>query len=350
MQHNQRNLLRTAIRVSSHLQRNNNAPLLIDLPDAEWGQCHALLGYLDVCSVRNWTEAAGVLKDRLERSLERCADHLQEIRRQVSGFGRLAPLQTIGEIFADLSALSAEFDGVTIDGSNRTLSVTTDPIVLEEIELGPFEIRLHWDRIGERRPYQVVALNPNPAGESSDTTHPHVKGDQLCEGDGQVAIAQALRKGRLLDFFQIVSRILETYNGGSAYVSLSEWNGTPCTDCGAVTGEDDRYTCEFCHDSICQECLSSCARCESFCCQSCATSCRSCEESICSSCQRDCACGRHLCRTCISEGGLCEECQEEHDAESIEDEDPCPSLEPETIAAPSPRESEPLTASSTDAF
>ena len=41
---------------------------------------------------------------------------------------------------------------------------------------------------------------------------------------------RALRAGRLLDFFQIVSRILETYNSGSAYVSLSHWNGSPCAD------------------------------------------------------------------------------------------------------------------------
>jgi hypothetical protein len=39
---------------------------------------------------------------------------------------------------------------------------------LDEIDLGPFEIRLHWDRIGDRRPYEVVALEPNPSGESRD--------------------------------------------------------------------------------------------------------------------------------------------------------------------------------------
>ncbi len=67
------------------------------------------------------------------------------------------------------------------------MSVTTEAIVLENIELGTFEVRLHWKRIGERRCYEVVAREPNPAGESSETTHPHVRGEQLCEGDGRAS-------------------------------------------------------------------------------------------------------------------------------------------------------------------
>jgi hypothetical protein len=347
MHKNQRILLRTAERISSHLQRIRSAPISTELPDGDWARCQCLIRQMDLCDARNWAHAAGLLKDRLERAIERCSERLQEIHRQVSGAGRLAPLQTLREIFADLTALSDEFESVAIDAPNQTLSVTTEPVILEEIGLGPFEIRLHWDRIGERRPYEVVALAPNPAGESSDTTHPHVKGDQLCEGDGQVAIAQALRTGRLLDFFQIVNRILETYNSGSAYVSLSEWSGSPCADCGDVVCDDDRFTCEHCGDSICRECLCSCVRCDEFCCHSCTNYCGACEESICSACQRTCSqCQRVLCRSCISENGLCEECQEERDAESFdEDENLSPTVEAEAPPAPPTRESEPLATS-----
>jgi hypothetical protein len=351
MDTNQKILLRTAERISSQLQHLSASPIQIELPDADLAQCRALIHKIDLCTSRNWVHAAGLLKDRLEPALERCSDRLREIGRQVSGVGRLAPLQSVREIFKDLVALSDEFEGVTIDGSSQTVSVTTDPIVLEEINLGPFEIRLHWDRIGERRPYEVVALAANPAGESSEITHPHVKGDQLCEGDGQVAIASALRTGRLLDFFQIACRILDTYNSGSAYVSLANWNGSPCADCGAVLGDDDQYSCDRCGDLLCRDCLSSCAGCEDLCCHSCTNYCRACEESICSGCQQECNdCHRVLCRLCISETGLCEECQEDHDAESFdEDEDPSPAVEAETPAASSTRESDPLTTPSADA-
>jgi hypothetical protein len=343
MHDNQKILFRAAERISSHLQRLRAVPITFDVPDGDWVQCQSLMRQIDLCTTRNWHHAAAALKDRLERALERCSDRLQEISRQVSGSSRLLPPQTTREIFGDLVALSDEFEGVTIDASNQTLSVTTEPIVLEEIDLGPFEIGLHWDRIGERRPYEVVALNPNPAGESSETKHPHVKGEQLCEGDGRLSIDRALRAGRLLDFVQIVSRILDTYNSGSAYVSLSHWNGSPCADCGDVVCEDDQYTCDRCGDRLCRECLSSCARCDAICCHTCTNYCRSCEVSICSGCQHDCGqCQRPVCNSCLSETGLCQECQEEHDAESFdEDESDSTPAEAEAIVAEAARDTEP---------
>jgi hypothetical protein len=341
MHNNQRILLRAAERIASHLHRLKAAPLPVDLPDGDWSQCQFLLRRIDLCTKRQWNHALALLADHLERALEHCSGRLQEISRQVSASGRRLPPQTVREIFGDLVALSDEFEDVTIDAASQTLSVTTDPIVLEEIDLGPFAIRLRWDRIGERRPYEVVAIEPNPAGESEDTTHPHVRGEQLCEGDGRASIDRALRAGRLLDFFQIVSRILDTYNSGSAYVSLSNWNGSPCADCGDSLCDDDQYTCEHCSDSLCRECLSSCARCDVICCHTCTNYCRSCEESICSGCQHDCGeCQRPVCNSCLSETGLCQECQEEHDAESFEDEQHSPSIEAETAVAPASRDAE----------
>jgi hypothetical protein len=339
---NQKTLLRIAERISSRLQRLRAVPITFELPNSDWVQCQSLMRQIDLCTNRTWTHAAAVLEDHLERSLECCSDRLREISRQVSASGRLLPPQTVREIFRDLLALSDEFEDVKVDRSNQTLSVTTEPIILEEIDLGPFEIRLHWDRIGERRPYEVVSLQPNPAGESSETTHPHVKGEQLCEGDGRVSIDRALRAGRLLDFFQIVSRVLDSYNSGSAYVSLSHWNGSPCADCGDTVCDDDQYACDRCSDLLCRECLTSCARCEVLCCHPCTNYCRSCEESICSGCQHDCGqCHRPVCNSCLSETGLCQECQEEHDAESFdEDESDSASAEAETAVAPAARDTE----------
>jgi hypothetical protein len=351
MHKNQKSLLRVAERIASRLRRLRAAPIPFELPDEHWDLCQRLIRQIDLCTSHNWLHAAGLLKDRLEYALERCSDRLRDIGRQASGYGWLAPLQPVREIFQDLTALADEFEGVALDGSSQTISVTTQPIVLEEIDLGAFEIRLHWDRIGERRPYEVVALNPNPAGESSDTTHPHVKGDQLCEGDGQAAIAQALRTGRIFDFFQLVSRILDTYNSSSAYVSLSEWNGSPCADCGAVLCEDDQYSCDRCSDLQCRDCLSSCVRCDALCCHSCTNCCQSCEESVCSRCDRTCSqCERPFCTSCLSETGLCEECQENHDAESLEDEDFSPTVETQTPAASPAREQDSFATSTADAF
>jgi hypothetical protein len=336
-------LLRTAERISAHVQQLRAAPLSVELPEEDWNYSERLLRQLDVCHERDWRHAAALLEDRLRRGLERCCERFQEITRQVSEHGSPLFVQRTRDIVDDLVSLADEFEGVSVDGENRSVSVTTESIVVEEINLGPFEIRLHWDRIGDRRSYRVIALNPNPAGESSDTTHPHVKGEQLCEGDGRQAIDNALRGGRLLDFFHLVGRILETYNAGSAYVALSEWNGSPCSDCGDVVSEEERYTCDRCGDSLCHNCLCSCVRCEAFCCHACTNYCRRCEESICSGCQETCRhCARSLCRSCISETGLCEECQEEHDAHALdEDEDQCPPLEAEAPASPASGNADP---------
>jgi hypothetical protein len=352
MQDNQKILLRAAERIASHLHRLRAGPLSLELPEGDWTHCRSLLRQIDLCTSRHWNHAAAQLNDRLERALERCSEHLQEISRRAAGSGRFSPPQTTREVFGDLVALSDEFEGVTIDRSTQTLSVMTEPIVLEEIELGPFEIRLHWDRIGDRRPYEVVAREPNPAGESSDTTHPHVRGDQLCEGDGRAAIDRALRAGRLLDFFQIVSRILDTYNSGSAYVSLSHWNGSPCADCGDSVCDDDQYACDRCGDLLCRDCLTSCVRCDAICCHCCTNYCRTCEESICSRCQQTCArCQRPVCNSCLSEAGLCEECQEEHDAESSdEDESDSTPVEAETPVAPTAGDPQPEQATASAAI
>ena len=87
---------------------------------------------------------------------------------------------------------------------------------------------------------------PIPLRSNEDVTHPHVSDEAVCEGDGRVPIRKALEQGRLLDFFVIVRNLLQTYNSGSPFVSLDDWEGIRCADCGASAGEDERWTCVKC--------------------------------------------------------------------------------------------------------
>jgi hypothetical protein len=341
MQPDDRILLRAAESIRSQLTRAVATLDETELPVAQWIECQTLARQLHRAAKCGWVNAQSIVRDRLERELERFLERLQEVVRQVSSSQRRPAPPTAGAVFSELSALSDEFGSATVDLPNRTISVSTEPIVLVEIDLGPFEIRLHWNRIGERRPYDVVALDPNPARESGDTTHPHVRGEQLCEGDGRISIERALQAGRLLDFFQIVSRILDTYNSGSAYVSLSGWDGSPCADCGDLLREDDEYVFDRCSDMLCRECLTSCERCDAVCCHTCTNYCRGCEAQLCSRCQRECSgCQRLFCGQCLSETCLCRECQEEHDAESCDDDDTSP-IEAEAPVAPTARAVDP---------
>jgi hypothetical protein len=164
----QKSLLRAALRISSRLRRLRAVTGRVELPEADWTDCRSLLQRIHQCRNRNWNHAAELLQERVERALSRCSEPLQETSRQVPASGRRPYVQCPHEISRDLVALADKFEKMTIDASNRTLSVTTEPVVPEEINIGRFEIRQHWNRIGERRPYEVVAVQPNSAGQSRE--------------------------------------------------------------------------------------------------------------------------------------------------------------------------------------
>src|SRR5690606_3706651 len=107
--------------------------------------------------------------------------------------------------------------GIQFDPKWSRVTVVTDDIQLEGIPLGPFKIKLDWSRLGDSQPYEVIAVEANPASSSDDVTHPHVQDNRLCEGDGRQALQKALAQGRLFDFFVLVRQILTTYNPSSAY-------------------------------------------------------------------------------------------------------------------------------------
>src|SRR5205085_12208461 len=178
-------------------------------------------------------------------------------------------VSTAGTIAADLLALAGEFEAVAIDLKEKTIRVDTEGIVLEDVDLGAFRIVLHWERIGAGRAYDVVAIDPNCPVGRGNVTHPHVEDHQLCEGAGATAIRTALASGRLLDFFVMIRQILQTYNGGSAYVPLSDWSGSEdvtCTDCGCLMSSEDGCSCERCDARICTDCESSCRGCGRYVC------------------------------------------------------------------------------------
>jgi hypothetical protein len=260
-----------------------------------------------------------------------CRYYLESFSRALSS-RRRAPCMR--EIVAELRALEQEFGALSFDRESSTLTVGTEPIELEGICLGAFEIRLHLGEfrdLDSRRPYSVVALEPNPAACNESVTHPHVRDEQLCEGDGTGAVRAALLAGRLCDFFLLVTSVLGTYNPDSPFVKLEEWEGRPCYDCGCMTGEDDRWICHCCEREFCERCIASCRECDIGACLSCLSCCPSCEEYVCGGCQEKCGeCGRWFCTSCLSDG-LCTECKETSDdkeEEAVEDKEVAGQLPP----------------------
>jgi hypothetical protein len=225
------------------------------------------------------------------------------------------------------------------------LAVTTESIELEGIGLGPFEIALRWSALPDARCYSVVAIQPQPSSCEA-YLHPHVLNEQLCEGEGRLPIQRALAEGRLCDFFEIVTRVLETYNAESAYLHMEDWYGVSCSRCGDSTSADDAYSCSRCGTSLCFDCYERCSRCDDAYCSDCVMPCAGCEDVYCRACLESCPdCQGDLCDKCRDDDERCTSCRTaEADEESdttVDSAGPAEPAEAAAAIAASPPETEP---------
>jgi len=272
---------------------------------------------------RNWQAAAKKIQTRTCRNINDLSFEIHTLKSHLDY--EIGKPPTVADILGELMQLEDEYGQLRYNWKEKTLSVVTDPIVLEDVALGSFEIRLCLDRIGQLyrdSPYYVIALEPNPAGSSEDVTHPHVSGERLCEGDGHLLIRKALEQGRLCDFFNLVIGILNTYNPDSPYVALSEWDGYSCYDCGYTMNRDDSYYCEQCENDFCSQCSSYCQICDTTLCLACAYECPGCQKPVCRQCVTICPeCEEELCTDCMNEKQICNHCQQERKEQNHEQQE-----------------------------
>lgn len=263
-----------------------------------------------ICRTRGWCSAAQQTGEELLRwlgQLSAQAATQANILRAELDHPVIPP--TLRSVYEDLRQLYDEFDPVTVDLRGRTVAVETEPITLEDRYLGPFKIELDLKALqrGVRHGvYKAIALDPHPAGSRENVTHPHVRDQELCEGDATAAVRSALSEGRLCDFFTVVRSVLQTYNAGSPYVALDQWDGLACHDCGDTMDSDDSQYCESCNHDFCESCMSYCRVCEESACRSCLDTCGNCDKSTCSDCLSDCAlCGKPRCKNCLDQCNAC---------------------------------------------
>lgn len=313
--------LRAACHIRRGLEKARQDYRPLQLPFQAWGELQGLVTKVQRARARGWHAAAGRCLERFLRQADRLqwqlGYFLTDLRRQTSP-RRLPP---DSEIYRDIVALKEEFPEVTVDLQAHTLSVETEPIELEGIDLGRFEIRLDWGELRSSLPYRVVALDPNPAASNDSVTHPHVQDEVLCEGEGRAAVRGALAEGRLYDFFLLVSQILHSYGQGAAFVELNRWHGVRCHDCDGRVGSDEGYDCHRCSETVCDECYSICSQCGNSTCSNCTSECNTCGGSYCKSCLRECsACGESVCSNCL-EDNLCGDCHAEQQQDDTNDSD-----------------------------
>ncbi len=176
MTRNEKLLIRLAIEIQEQLKTNQSTSEKVELPTTTWQQSEILLRRMRGARQHNWQLAAQRLQLDLQEMLRRLNGELISIDRVLESQHYESRNASIIEIYADLVALQAEFDEVSFDRRGRTISATTEPIELEGVYLGPFEIRLDWGDLAEGRPhnYRVIALDANPSAANDSVTHPHV--------------------------------------------------------------------------------------------------------------------------------------------------------------------------------
>ena len=297
---------RTAFRAAAKIHERLGAPpgtnCLDFFPYPEWDRLRRTLWLLRKAEVRGWHKAASELIQEADHVAMFLANELQGFRKQLSA-RKVPRVQSLGQVVADLEALNDEFEEVQIDLRNQWVAVVTAPIELEELWLGPFAIRLWWERLAVRRPYEVIAQQPHRPSRDQSVTHPHVRDNQLCEGDASRPIQSALAGGRVFDFFVLVRQTLETYNSASPYVPIDEWRGKHCPCCDYSMSDDGSSDCAACDTTVCGECTVWCRSCDRYVCVGCADPCAQCAHSFCSAClTRNAKTGQLLCKSCHHQG------------------------------------------------
>jgi hypothetical protein len=283
----------------------------------------AAAGRHAICASNGWRTAARVQTEEIAQLSRELVSRASELQAKAHTNNDSEPV-ILREIFADLLQLSEEFDKVDIDFEGRRISVEIEPVTLKDIYLGPFQVQLHLSalsRPSREGTYKVIALDPHPASSNDAVTHPHVRDEELCEGDARAGILAALRAGRLSDFFILVRSVLQTYNPGSPYVALGDWEGgITCHDCGYVAGEDSSRYCDGCNYDFCDDCMSYCRQCDDSRCRGCLENCSACDEPTCSGCGNTCkGCKSFVCDGCL-EDQLCPACREKEEEDGTDED------------------------------
>jgi hypothetical protein len=315
-------LVRVAVRIQDQYELAAAQQSHIELPEYEWRECQRLLRLSAHAERMRWDSAYRLLQEPLRRRVSSLGEEFGRLSEQFATPGVPRSVPQLRDLYDELVDLHEEFDDVRIDLRNEVIAVRTEPIVLLDVELGPFEISWVWSRLQRNPAYWVRALDPHPAASDSSLYHPHIRDEVLCEGDGRQSVRNARDRGHLAEFFLIICRILETYNPGSPYASLAHWEGRSCASCGDVVDEDDCFECSRCGDSSCMDCSLTCGGCHREFCGECISTCAGCDARHCSGCLESCSqCDEEFCHECLT-NGRCGSCTAEDDEEDAGTTDP----------------------------
>ncbi|MFO0815328.1 MAG: hypothetical protein U0796_19100 [Gemmatales bacterium] len=297
-----------------------------------WGRVQQAYRRCQLAQEHGWLLCLPGLQTELFVALTGLADVISVLRNAYQP----TPVQELTQShwYLEVVQLYDEFPAVTFRKEQGRLRVETPAITLEHVELGAFAIDFARDKSPSINSFTITALDPNPASQNDEVTHPHVRDGELCAGDAKEPMKAALVSGRLVDAFLLIQSVLQTYNSHSAYVKLEQWQGTPCSDCSRSVDPEESYSCNRCGSTLCDHCYSSCSSCSSSFCPCCIRGCAVCHNDCCEACLevsegngdpicRDCRtscdnCGKVVGKDELDED-LCQACSELQETEQAEE-------------------------------
>ena len=322
MKQSPKTVWRTASRIHHRLV-SDEPPSHFELPFQSWWHCDRLMRLRQRAQRRGWGSAASKLERELKTVVAQLIQELSTLHGELSSDSSRQQISSVRELYAELWSLEEEFGELQLDLRAQTISVITEPIELEGVYLGPFEICLDYgnQNTDGSLHYRVIAREPHPAFTNDCVTHPHVQSEVVCEGDGRLAIRRALEQGGLFDFFTMVASLLRTYNSDSPYVAISDWDSVECTECADVIAANEQIRCENCEITLCTECAQDCSDCDCPFCHECFSHCDTCHGNCCSSCLQQCIqCNADCCQRCLLENERCSDCDAEEELEETEED------------------------------
>ena len=228
------------------------------------------------------------------------------------------PIPSLSELVAELRQAEKEFGQLSYDRKKQFVAVATEPIELEGVYLGEFEIRLLL-----ARPMQSA----RPGGNVSDRGLRSPSGRKRRNGHasprpGRTASAPAMRQRpsvcpdrrpdlRLLPVGQVRAGRIQP----AVALCPAGQVGRHCLLRLRLHHRQRRILLlPSCENDFCEECMSYCRRCDDSYCQGCLTECTACEDSVCSGCLTRCPdCRRAICQTCLEENQCpCQQEKENH--------------------------------------
>ena len=205
----------------------------------------------------------------------------------------------IKSIVDELNTLISEFGGFSF-GDNLALNVKIGPFKIQEIDFGEFLAEVSLKKVGifnYDHSLKAFAISPKYPINDNIHTHPHIRNNNICIGNGRSLISKALFENRLFDTYSIINSVLNTYSD-DPFLKIEAWTGISCNDCGEYYTDKDASQCDQCGKIYCPDCVTQCCSSSDYLCYNCKSSSFKCFY-----------CNKRMCCECVL---ICESCNSKY--------------------------------------